>query len=910
MSTSSSQSPTAVSNGPQQTETEVSVVVKTPAKNHKDSPISDGDEGSNEPFEGATPKMKGSGGDRLHDTSSERETPDNHDKSKNSIESDQDGEETAPMSSIGPEEGNREPLHETNSTLRESEEANVKHNLRTRNTTRSRRMALVSDGTGKTQIKKRKKQDGLELLHRKGAVQNLSSDQYETTLVRRAIRKLADKTTDSNTSKGVPNDENEDNQLPTYGDVSLGMQLAPIGGKIIVQGLIPLKDGRASPAQLAGRIRRGDVLLQINHKSLVNIPFDQLMLSLKPLSTPLQDGSFPRTIALRFASQQGLDLLRKEGESEPSMSKAGESKQGSSSSGGVQGPSHSRKSSQDMDGAADILGLFSMVDQLSGMPMFPDEESARPETEKFDKSLQTNTEVDSSNNTQQKTESQSLDSTYQQIEHLPLEEAISMFVANERRAERDACHSEFFSWNESLNLLLRRPSDAQDNHDIASNHEEGHSRAAPDTDLGYDALRGARKLSAIMEKIDRGWNDTRSLRSLSATLSLYSRASTRRRYVLDSKAMPVNFEQLEEENSEDEVDSDAESGIGSDEGDEELGGDELLLQLAADDEVWKKQVIEFLEDVVEKLNNPSNIDKDESNAHDHDKAAAAVSSELGSFLFGDRMTKALMLHKKPQALPPDEITALLFDLTTNVSATIPDQIQAVGSPSPPKSSHLVSFITTKKVSENSNVLRAAKFLLDHVLPVWLRTFKPLPWEQRRLLWPLEKMHNPESMNTVASSRSDDSMTLDSFGTRQHSPSVTARKKNLREQIEEQELDSATRSEACFLATFYFTHKLLPQLVRESSTNTDSKSRVAFNEEAFRQTKAFINEYGAYLRLHTCIAHAAALRAQDIVKMLLALAKNDPLHRESMRRFSRANSLHFYEPVRSLCIIRIHHACCY
>jgi len=374
--------------------------------------------------------------------------------------------------------------------------------------------------------------------------------------------------------------------------------------------------------------------------------------------------------------------------------------------------------------------------------------------------------------------------------------------------------------------------------------------------------------------------------------------------------MPVNFEQLQEEEDggdDDDESRGGESGVGSShEGEEdELDGDALLLQLAAQDEIWRTQVIEFLEDVIEKLDNPeAEPSVSQSNTPQKSElegASSALSSELGSFLFGDRMTKVLMLNHKPQALPPDEITALLFDLSTNVSTTVPDQIQALDSHTSVKST-LVPFIAMKKPSANSNVMLAARFLLDDVLPVWLKTFRPLPWEQRRVLWPLDKSMNGDSItNGGGSTRSDDSMTLDSFGTRQ-SPSVSKRKvKNLREQIEDQELDVETRSETCFLVTFYFAQQLLPQLMNDSAAKT-----VSVNEVAFQAAKSFVKEYGAYLRLHTCIAYAAAVRAHDIIKVLLEVGNHDPFHQESIRRFSRASSLVFYEPsTLSAVVERLH-----
>ena len=60
-----------------------------------------------------------------------------------------------------------------------------------------------------------------------------------------------------------------------------------VSGKVIVLSIMPLNDGWASPAQLVGCIQRGDVILSINDKSLINVPYVQVSIlvdKLAPLS--------------------------------------------------------------------------------------------------------------------------------------------------------------------------------------------------------------------------------------------------------------------------------------------------------------------------------------------------------------------------------------------------------------------------------------------------------------------------------------------------------------------------------------------------------------------------------------------------------------------------------------------------
>ena len=724
----------------------------------------------------------------------------------------------------------------------------------------------------------------------------LPSHQYETILQRRAIRER------ESPLSSISNETSRDSVLDLYGDVSLGMKLKPVGGKIIVQSLIPLKDGRASPAQLSGCIQRGDVLLQINHRSLVNIPFDQLMLSLKPLSTPLADGMYPRTITLRFAAGQGLELLNlREVEDQSALRQRNALTTTTQTHNGVAFAGASAAGGN-VDGAADVLGLFTMVDQMAAMP--GEDEVLGQNYAALAPQLDTppkNDSSDMSTDDPPKTDQPVAPVIDQppQPRTLPLEEAISSLIAKERSEERDESDSEFFSWNNSFSLLLRKPPSSTNNtHSlgVATDNVLSDQKVITRADLlelGQQAFKGAQKLSLVLEKIDRGWTDRRSLRSFSATLTLYSKASTRRRYVLDGKAMPVKIKQVQEDEEDGKLAAAAETDEDStdtngdeDDGDpEELDADEMLVKLAAHDEVWREQVIEFLRDVVDKL---SNTEEKKNCENALGVENAAVSTELGSFLFGDRMTKALMLNKKPQALPPDEITALLFDLTTKVSASVPDQIQLMGSTATVHSP-LIPLEETKRRRIDTNAMLAARFLLDQVLPAWLQTFRPLPWDQRRVLWPLEKSVAMES--TVGSTRSDDSITVDSMSTRQQHATSIRKPANLRELIEDHELKVETRSETCFLVTFYFVQKLLPQL---ESGAVSARSDVG--ESAIQSARSFVNEYGAYLRLTTCLSLAVALKLYDIITLLLEMGRHDPQHRESVRRFSRRGALQFYEPV--------------
>lgn len=95
--------------------------------------------------------------------------------------------------------------------------------------------------------------------------------------------------------------------------------------------------------------------------------------------------------------------------------------------------------------------------------------------------------------------------------------------------------------------------------------------------------------------------------------------------------------------------------------------------------------------------------------------------------------------------------------------------------------------------------------------------------------------------------------------------------------------------SCFLVTYYFSQKLLPKLLPKIECDDDIS-------KALDQILDFVKEFGSYLKLHTCLAYAAVLKAEQVIDLLLDLAKHDPKHKETVKRFSKGVSLVFYEPV--------------
>ena len=593
----------------------------------------------------------------------------------------------------------------------------------------------------------------------------IPSNQYETTLRRRAIRKIGEGGPDSVVAtksfeeewRVAVKEDGGQSESEDYGDISLGMKLIVAGGRVIVQRIIPLSDGRASPAQLVGVIRRGDVLLSIDNLSLVNLPIDQLMDGLKPLSSPLgHEGAYQRILKLRFESGAGTDLL----ESHEAAQKA----------------AIDRK--EVMDAANDMFSLFPMVDQLSGTPMFEDHKIVESKTVDVLDTQQTNPSpnlIPTALNGDQ----EPLGMKSGQTPHTH----ISSILARQRREDRRRFASDFFTYKDDLSAWLRTATGMKYRMDKQNGMGMTQSERL---EMGAKVMEVVKSLSYNIENLDRG-ADMRSFRKWNATLSLRSRATVRRRYVLDSASLPTN--RLDSQSAIDEIGSVDSGDSGSLEG---IDGDELLLGLAAHDGIWRKQVLDTLNTAINEMKNDTIDEKQEEKevADSTQDIDSALTKELGTFLFGENMSRIITQRKKSYALPPKDVTSVLFDLTTNIASSAPDEITVFGQ-GQQASRSVRSTHSKKKHSASSDGILAALFILNDALPIWLESFRPLPWDQRRVLWPRLKVSSADSNGGTNTIFSDDSLTVDSANSSTRSPAV---KRNLREIIEDQELDIETRAE--------------------------------------------------------------------------------------------------------------------
>jgi hypothetical protein len=513
---------------------------------------------------------------------------------------------------------------------------------------------------------------------------------------------------------------------------------------------------------LAGVIQRGDVLLAIGHLSLVNLPIDQLMQGLNPLSAPetttTATGSSPyykRILELRFEAGVGHELLKSHEDAQKWAKK----------------PLAERQD----DTLNEIFSLFPMVDQLSGAPLFEETSHIEEEVKHI--------EADTLNEEPESSEENPEDDQHMEKkskEEASPDELISSILAMQQAMDRERFASEFFNWRDDLSELLRKAVRM-----VESEEEHGAEMTQSErVELGTKVMKLAKALAFGMEDIDKG-KDMRSFKTWSTNFSLRSGASARRRHIMDSASLRSHRHH--------EVETDMDASVGSDDSGsmDDVDGDALLLGLAAHDGIWRKQVIEALEKSIEEMDNGANENEEEQEEEPAPAIDTALTQELGTFLFGKNLNRIITKKKKSFALPPEEITTVLFDLTTNMATTAPDEITVFGATSN-NLTYQSSYGTLGKAKAalRADILLANRFILYEALPVWLKSFRALGLDQRRVFWPIMR-HSSDSYTGSNLGSDADSLTVESFGSTPRSPNIT---KNLRESIEDQELDIETRAE--------------------------------------------------------------------------------------------------------------------
>jgi len=702
---------------------------------------------------------------------------------------------------------------------------------------------------------------------------SLPVGQYECILQRRAIRKkdmpirFTDIPQPKNTvTSRLSNDQiimfNPDNyDLEIEGDTSLGMKLTILSGKVIVQKLMPLQDGRASPAQLTGMVSRGDVLLSIDGRSLVGLGnLDVLVDRLKPLSTPNEKGEYKRNVKIRFAMAEGLELLQKD---DQSVNKKKKKKKTASLSSPTTTPA-SKKRFQ--------LGQYTLVDQLSGAPLFHHNDSLNSSESKNDaldveKVIYTARTIDNT-------------LAFKRNIAFSLNDIISMHLAKEHLIQKSRFVSGYFLKKENTSPLLKeRPMESVWAWTTIKN---GSNDKEERLELGKLALAKAKMLYDEIELGPR----KRLLDPLEVVRNECRSFSSRSRFSLKyEKKLPGS----DDESSCDEGnESDSNSITSGDMVTEEIG-DEMLLRLAVWNRHWKRRMVETLE--------AASVHTRDKRKHSEVKSGVGkqrkddLETQLQKLMFGSEVVELMSKKKHTVALPPDEITEVLFDLATRVTATIPTNVSIVNNFDASLEDMMQNEIILSRAEKSRadrEIMEATRFLIEDILPVWMNTFKPIPPLQRRVVWPRIKD------DSAVATPDDLSMESAATGWSTNTPEKRAK---LEDKIAHLELDPDTKAETCDLLTFYFKRKILLSItqLKEEELRHDPASFQNLKLEAQQNAVRFIQTYGSYLKLHDSLVAASEIVSVMVMKALLDVAKYDPTHIEYTKQLIRNTSLTSYEP---------------
>lgn len=594
----------------------------------------------------------------------------------------------------------------------------------------------------------------------------LPIDQYEVTLIRRAIYKSTDPLPFSNSQKQKihPSD---------IGDTSLGMKLTILSGKVIVQSLVPLKDGRASPAQLTGMIHEGDVILSIDGKWLVGLGMhlDLLIERLKPLSESV-NGLFSKEIRIRFAVGHGLKLLR-------------DAQKGSLSLDSID-----RRKQNTIESTSSFnFSSYALVDNLSGRQLFDNAEPLLDIT-------MDNISSDSKENektivsTLVRTDTDDLVSSHLSgISSKPpifLPDFIATQISLAHQMETSQQKNGFFTLNETFSSLLRPPSATIENANQGESLQEKQKKLGVDQN-GFLLLSDAK---ALFHKAEVGPEQQKFIDPLELVRSECRSFSSRSRFSARyTKRFLQKDESMTSSSDSNSIDTssaygiDQEIGIHDDVLDTHMNGDDMLLRLAVWNQKWKKSMVETLEAASLKDKNRSEIQT--YDVHDENKN---LDIQIQNLMFGSEMTQ--LIHKKKSvALPPDEITEVLFDLSNRITLTFPMSVNVDSNFEDSFDDLIETDIispTNETTRRDKEVIEATRFLIDDILPTWLQTFKPIKPSQRSVLWP----------STVESSivkTFDDDLSVESSATG-YTGNSPERRVKLEDQIAYLELDPDTKNE--------------------------------------------------------------------------------------------------------------------
>lgn len=638
-------------------------------------------------------------------------------------------------------------------------------------------------------------------------------NQYECILKRRAIRKSEDFRGQSNSpnespsSRSIPApsstyktvpfqspiskefqnyleriglDPSMDSSSLTYieeeeieGDTSLGMKLTILGGKVIVQNIIPLEDGRASPAQLTGLISRGDVLLSVDELSLVGLGnnIERLVDRLKPLSTPMDEqGNFQRFVRLKFDIGQGLSFLEKE------------EKQQQQYALDMDRP---MTTTEGMDGAEDLFNLskFTFVDQWSGMPLYEDTTTA-PQNTRTELNVSDDDEPKDHDVSQDRMEGSmhdyidtGNDTVRQDRMVLDVRGMISRSVAEETDHLRKTYLSALFTMDDTFSIILRQ--------EVARSSRLIRRSQVHTLQDTLTRMNDSRLMELGDELIHKAQSDFREIEK-------HLREMIHLDPPIDKRAVWKPYYDRVKYSSLDSVD-DYEDII-------QLFkhlDEEDMFEFLATNNLWKTQLL--------KATQSKWLDKDHQegqsivtiplSSHKESLHGGMMTDHLQTLLFGPQENKRKQ-DDMNMSFPPADLTSLIYTIAKQLSLFLYplDRVQ---------SEHDLRNLKNRNGVENQiTTLQVQGYLFDNLLPSWLHTFIPVKKENRRLIFPIARNIHSKGLSENGVNATASSQSRKLFSTTSKISSI----------MSEGDVDPTVRHHTCVIQTLVFLYLVIMMLI--------------------------------------------------------------------------------------------------
>lgn len=538
-----------------------------------------------------------------------------------------------------------------------------------------------------------------------------------------------------NTGRTMAIPELEDQEAEV--DMSLGMKLTIIGGNVIVQDLVPLKDGRASPAQLSGKISVGDVLLAVDNKSLQGLDISALVAALQPLKgttkqlqqqmdhqqqQQLEDDNMTITSSWTRQTQQTtlsqrsnsavnknmmkmqVTLLFAIGEGLPSLLREKEQQR-------VQ----QQQQLQPEDLMISPFAHFGGADSFSGMPFllpFGGVPSAvignsddtttlttQPPTSLVD--IKPSTESTEKYEIQQQVLESTPSVPLKNVKlHVPKAVAVTAAVnttvapptvtASRRLASKFLTPQQQKLHNIAFHVAANRELSFIEWY---SNYFDFLEDMPPLLRYDSDAASAQRKMleEQRAEILSKEEKMKRGRRVIQDAVTAFDRAEERDRARDDTNEHPSTISTISRKGTTDK--------------NSECIGEEFFR--------WKSNIVSLLEKAEREA--MDNIDQSLSpTSATYTNSVVATSNQdappssdvtIEGLLFGKQVARILN-RKKSNALPDSSLSSALYSIT-------------------------------KQVEELDSSEQKIEFLLSSALPRWMKTFKPLKWQYRRILWPVQ-----------------------------------------------------------------------------------------------------------------------------------------------------------------------------